>query len=261
MRLSMDIPANLCKTLSAHAHAGRQWPEIGFRDQSAGLLAQLLNINLKQRWPLSKERQLVERGQWFDECCRDFFRRYPQATCVELGAGLSTRFHRLSDTSDWPRFHWIDVDVPQITISKAQVLPHIDNYTLVGADVMTNDWLRISGWAEGKPLLIIMEGLAADLGGKATIQLIFRLLKQAGSAQELAIVLDWRVHPWTLFIKTLVSTLGIKNPQLDSSNSRCVSVFEQGGFEITNRKDLYGGRAIGLVINYKNKESSCPLLL
>lgn len=93
MNQSLDIHTALC----ARARAGRQWPEIGFNDQSASLLAQLLGINLKQRLSPMDERQLVQRSHWFDECCRDFFQRHPRAMCIELGAGLSTRFHRLSD--------------------------------------------------------------------------------------------------------------------------------------------------------------------
>src|SRR4051812_17243247 len=103
MALSLDIRKALC----ARAHARRQWPEMGFNDQSANLLAQLLGINLKQRLPLQDEQKIIERCQWFDERCLDFFQRHPRAMCIELGAGFSTRFHRLSDTADWPRFEWV----------------------------------------------------------------------------------------------------------------------------------------------------------
>lgn len=249
MGLSVNIPMDIRKALSARAHAGRQWPEIGFRDQSARLLAQMLHISLKQRMPLPEERRLIERCQWFDERCQDFFQRHPQAICIELGAGLSTRFHRLSDTADWPRFQWVDVDLPQVTQSKAEVLPHIDNYTLIGANILQDDWLRVSGWVPGQPLLVVMEGVAAELGGDASLQLIYHLLQRAGSATELEIVLD-DAHPrgWKIALKSLAVALGAR---FSLPITRCISTLEYLGFNITFKKNLLGGTALGLVINYK----------
>jgi len=247
MELLVDIPAGVCKGLSARAHAGREWPEIGFRDQFAHRLALMLGISLKQRWPLPEERKLVERCQWFDSCCRDFLQRHPQAMCIELGAGLSTRFHRLSATAEWPRFQWVDIDLPQITGFKARVLPHIDNYTLIGADIVVDDWLRISGWVREQPLLIVMEGVATKIGSEATAHLIQRLYRQVGSGSELEVVLDDR-HPrdgWMIIKRvaaalTALSTLPI---------SRYLSTLELPGCRVLHKKDLLGGKSLGLVIN------------
>jgi len=253
MGLFVDIPAGVCKGLSARAHAGRQWPEIGFRDQFAHRLALMLGINLKQRWPLPEERKWVERCQWFDSCCRDFLQRHPQAICIELGAGLSTRFHRLSATADWPRFQWVDVDSPQITGSKARVLPHIDNYTLIGADIVVDDWLGISGRVKGQPLLIVMEGVANEIGSQATLHIVQRLCQQVGSDAEFEVVLDDR-HPrdgW-LFIKRIVAAL-ITRSALPTTC--CVPTLEFMGCTVLHKKDLLCGAALGMVINYHSKES------
>jgi hypothetical protein len=253
MALSVDIPAAVCKALSARAHAGQQWPDMGFHDQFAHLLAQLLNISLKQRWPLPEERKFVERCQWFDDCCRHFLQRHPQAVCIELGAGLSTRFHRLSVTSDWPRFQWVDVDLPPLTDSKARVLPHIDNYTLIGADMLLDDWLRVSGWVHGQPLLVVMEGTATEIGTLATLHLINKLCQQAGSAIELEIVLDdWHPHGWQVFIKSLAVLF---NGYLSLPITRCIPALERIGCKIPHKKDLLGGKALGLVINYQTRNS------
>jgi len=261
MAFSINVSASVCKALSARAHAGRQWPDLGFSDQFAQLLAQLLDISLKQRMPLPEERRLIERCQWFDDCCRHFFQRHPKAMCIELGAGLSTRFHRLSDTADWPRFQWVDIDMPQVTVSIAQVLPHIDNYTLIGADIMVDDWLRVSGWVEGQPLLVLMEGVAAELGGNATLQLIYRLRQQAASSRELELVLD-DAYPgtWKAAFKNIALGIGvwfglsIRNSAAALPVTHCTSTLEYFGFKITHNKNLLGGRTLGLVMNYKNKE-------
>ena len=248
----MDFSLDVSKGLCARAHAQREWPGIGFSDQSAMLLAHLLGINLKQRLPPIDERHLIERCQWFDERCRDFFWRHPHALCIELGAGLSTRFHRLSDTADWPRFQWVDVDLPHITASKAGVLPPIDNYRLVGADIMQDDWLSLSGWKPGQPLLILMEGVAPEIEGELILQLICRLRQRAGSAQELELVFDDRnPNTWRLWLKALAVGLGAG---FTLPITRYLPALEYLDFRVTRQQPLLGRRALGLVINYINLE-------
>lgn len=248
----MDFSLDIRKGLCARAHAQRQWPEIGFKDQWASLLAQLLGISLKQRLSLPLERQLIQRCQWFDDRCRDFFQRHPQALGIELGAGLSTRFHRLSDTSDWPRFKWVDVDLPHITESKASVLPTIDNYRLVAADIVNDDWLSRVGWESGQPLLVLMEGVASELEGEQMLQLIYRLRQRAASAQELELVFD-DLHPnsWRVWLKTLALGLGAR---FKLPITRYISALEYLDFRIARQQPLLGASALGMVINYMNTE-------
>jgi len=248
MALSLDIRKALC----ARAHARRQWPEMGFNDQSANLLAQLLGINLKQRLPLQDEQKIIERCQWFDERCLDFFQRHPRAMCIELGAGLSTRFHRLSDTADWPRFEWVDVDLPQVTSSKAKVLPAIDNYRLVSADIMNDNWLSQSGWVAGRPLLILMEAVSSEIGDDAILKLLYRLRQAASSAEELELVLDVRQSSrWQVWLKTIAVAFGAGFTLPITSS---VSTLEYLDYHITRQKKLLGNTAVGLVINYKNQQ-------
>ncbi|MGP3999547.1 class I SAM-dependent methyltransferase [Streptomyces sp. 8N706] len=46
----------------------------------------------------------------FDHWVRDFLRRHPDGTVVELGTGLNTRYERVADG----RAHWFDVDLPDV---------------------------------------------------------------------------------------------------------------------------------------------------
>ena len=230
----------------------RQWPELGFNDQSASLLAQLLGVNLKQRMPLLDEQHLIERCQWFDERCHDFFQRHPRATCIELGAGLSTRFHRLSGTADWPRFQWVDVDLPHVTASKSEVLPAIDNYRLISADIMNDNWLGQSGWTSGQPLLILMEAVAPELGDDAILTLLYRLRQAVNSAQELEVVVDVKQYGrWRNLFKTIAVACGAAFTLPITSSA---SMLEYLGFHITHQKRLLGDSALGLVIHYKNQQ-------
>jgi O-methyltransferase involved in polyketide biosynthesis len=248
----MAFSLDACMSLCARAHAQRHWPEMGFSDQSASLLAQLLGISLKQRLSPLAERQVIERSQWFDAVCRDFLHRHPKAICIELGAGLSTRFHRLSRTADWPRFQWVDVDLPGVTASKAAVLPAIDNYRLVSADIVNDDWLSLSGWARGQSVLILLEGVAPELKGDALLRLLYRVRQAASSAQEIAVVMDdSHASRWRAWLQSLVFALGVQSKLPIRS---CLLALEACGFRISQQKPLLGNAALGVVINYKHQE-------
>jgi len=238
MTLSLDMRMALC----ARANAKRQWPEIGFSDQFAGLLAHLLGISLKQRLPPLAERRLIQRSQWFDEACCNFFQRHPQAMCIELGAGLSTRFHRLSAKADWPQFRWVEVDLPQITAFKAQVMPAIDNYHLVGADLVQDDWLALSGWMPGQPLLVVCEGVPS-MTDDGILWLLGRLRQGAARSMDLEVVFDIAPSRRRWF-GWLAKWMNPQTPSIASSVALA-------GFKLVQQNPLLGNSAVGIVINYR----------
>ena len=159
----MASSGNIYTALSARAYAQQLWPAIGFHDHAAKSLAKLLGVSEPIKKDLPWGRGCLLRSQWFDERCCQFFQRYPQAMCIDLGAGLSTRFHRLSDAADWPRFSWVDVDLPDVIAIKARAIPKIDNYQLLPANIVKDDWLARSGWHPRTPLIITLESVLLDM--------------------------------------------------------------------------------------------------
>ena len=135
----MAATIDIYSALSARAYAQQSWPDLGFHDHAAWLLAKLLGVNARLRNEPAWERSCVLRSQWFDRRCHAFFKRHPQGMCIDLGAGLSTRFHRLSAAHDWPRFSWVDVDLPEIIALKKKAMPRIDNYQMISADIVKDD--------------------------------------------------------------------------------------------------------------------------
>lgn len=137
----MESSANIYGALSARAFAQQRCPESGFSDRSARLLAKLVGIPDSLCKDPEWERNCLVISQWFDAHCQQFFKRHPQGMCIDLGAGFSTRFHRLSEADDWPRFSWVDIDLPDITAIKKNAIPKTDNYQLIAADIVRDDWL------------------------------------------------------------------------------------------------------------------------
>lgn len=236
----MASSADIYSALSARAYAQQSWPAIGFHDQAAKALAKLLGVTSPLKNDPEWERRCLLRSQWFDQRCREFFQQYPQAMCIDLGAGLSTRFHRLSKQNDWPRFSWVDVDLPEITRLKSKAIPQIDNYRLMSANIVKDDWLAASGWHPHTPLIITLESVLTDLS-QEDIQAIFaNIAKHCTSASNLEIVFDypgthrrwWQLFRWELAdtpIKKLieyVATLGLtlKAAELEQGNSDLLSL-------------------------------------
>ncbi len=166
---------DLLLPLLVRAHAFRAWPQTGFVDQAAEYLVRKLDLDQRD-WYMGRSfpaqhRLALERCQWIDNEVLEFLEAYPYAIGIELGAGLSTRFQRLSARTDWPRFAWADVDSADVIDCADLIFPRTDNYRLVACDVVRDDWLQKTGWQSGRPLIVIMETLpdAASLDNMKNI--------------------------------------------------------------------------------------------
>lgn len=151
---------DLLLPLLVRAHAVRAWPQVGFVDQAAEYLVNKLELDSPDWRKFSTQHQLeLARCKWIDEQVLEFIEAYPDAAGIEIGAGLSTRFQRLSGAMDWPRFSWADVDSADVIDCADLIFPRTDNYRLVACDVVRDDWLIKTGWDASRPLIVIIETL------------------------------------------------------------------------------------------------------
>ncbi|MBK8185848.1 MAG: hypothetical protein IPK77_00495 [Cellvibrio sp.] len=123
-------------------------------DPAAKILLERLGFGIEKNITFNEDNRLQAlQSCWFDQECLRFFEEHPKALVIELGAGFSTRFHRLSSVLDWPRFRWLILDEQKV-ISKIQtVFPRIDNFELkCWRD--SNDWLE--EW-QGESIMILVE--------------------------------------------------------------------------------------------------------
>lgn len=152
--MTPKLPADFTCNLYSHAMADSLWPELRLRDIAARELWERLSIG---RHPRARKTQ-VACSRWFDLRCRDFIGRYPQAEFIALEPGLHTRFHRLSQQTDWPRFRWCDLDRPERAQCKQQLLPTVDNYRIIplDSDRLCQQLGDLTG-ASRMPLMVLCE--------------------------------------------------------------------------------------------------------
>jgi methyltransferase (TIGR00027 family) len=97
------------------------------------------------------------RTEILDEYCRAFITKHPNATIINVGAGLDTRWFRM----DNGHITWIEVDLPETIALREQVVETHERYHLWSADALNTTWMERlkTMYTPEDGLLFIVEGL------------------------------------------------------------------------------------------------------
>ena len=95
------------------------------------------------------------RAYLFDQIVQDHLAIYPDAQVIELGAGLSTRYHRIGQSCR----RWVELDLPEITTLRRQLEPETEHHRFCSQSVMDFSWMDELDASSPDSLLIIAEGL------------------------------------------------------------------------------------------------------
>lgn len=80
----------------------------------------------------------MARAYHFDNAIKKFLEKHPQATIVNLGAGLDTAFYRI----DNQQLTWIDLDFPEvISLREKLSLNATDRYHYIAKSVLDYSWM------------------------------------------------------------------------------------------------------------------------
>ncbi|MEM9274932.1 MAG: class I SAM-dependent methyltransferase [Cyanobacteria bacterium P01_F01_bin.143] len=97
----------------------------------------------------------VVRSKICDRITEKHLTNNPDALVIELGAGLSTRYHRVGQNCRC----WLDLDLPSVTALRRQLDTESDRHRFLSYSVMDFDWLNEIPDCNPESLLIIAEGL------------------------------------------------------------------------------------------------------
>ncbi|HWR17052.1 MAG TPA: class I SAM-dependent methyltransferase [Terriglobales bacterium] len=104
----------------------------------------------------------VLRTASFDEMVKEFLRRHPAGTVVEIGAGLNTRFERL----DNGRLHWFDLDLPDTAALRSRFFTDSERRKTLAASVVDAGWIARVKESPG-PYCFVAETVLVYLGEEA----------------------------------------------------------------------------------------------
>ncbi|KAJ5702151.1 hypothetical protein N7488_009699 [Penicillium malachiteum] len=105
-----------------------------------------------------QKRSIVLRTYQFDLWTSSFLQKNLNTTVLHLACGFDSRMQRVK----WgENTRWIDIDLPEVIQLRKQTQPTSfpdRDYSLIGVDVLEENWMHDLGDVSG-PVLVIMEGL------------------------------------------------------------------------------------------------------
>jgi len=95
------------------------------------------------------------RARLYDEMARRFVDGRQNPVIVELGAGLSTRFHRLADVAA----HWVELDLAEAIAFRRQFDAETERHTFLPYSMLDEGWLGRIPAADPADVLFLAEGV------------------------------------------------------------------------------------------------------
>lgn len=95
-------------------------------------------------------------SQSIDEICENFISQHPKGHIIEVNGAMSTRFHRLSEYSDWPRFTWTNINTPEVVKFRELFFPVTDNYNSASLKYPDFEWTSYLNDSPANSSLILL---------------------------------------------------------------------------------------------------------
>ncbi|NER93221.1 MAG: class I SAM-dependent methyltransferase [Symploca sp. SIO1B1] len=82
--------------------------------------------------------QIATRTYQHDQIVSGHIANHSHPVVVELGAGLSSRFHRIGENA----YRWIELDLPVVTELRSKLDTQTEQHQFISASVMDFDWMN-----------------------------------------------------------------------------------------------------------------------
>lgn len=90
------------------------------------------------------------RAKMYDEEIKALLAQWPEATIVNIGAGLDTTFERV----DNGRVRWYDLDLPEVIELRKRLVPETERSTCISKSVFDLSWFQEIAQPAGRVLLL-----------------------------------------------------------------------------------------------------------
>ncbi|NES17632.1 MAG: class I SAM-dependent methyltransferase [Symploca sp. SIO3E6] len=140
------------------------------------------------------------RAYHHDQITSRHIANHPHPVVVELGAGLSTRFHRIGQNVEY----WLELDLPEVTNLRRQLDTETPQHQFISTSVMDFDWMNTIPDVAPENILFIAEGLLMYLEENQVTQLVAQMHSRFPGA---TCVIDVMGNFWKLY-KKIMTKLG-----------------------------------------------------
>ncbi len=97
---------------------------------------------------------LLVRAHCLDNAVKKYIGNHPEATVVNIAAGLDTTFHRV----DNGKIQWIDLDLPDAIKFRSKVIPETLRNHYISSSVFDLDWIKKIEYVPSKGIFFIAGG-------------------------------------------------------------------------------------------------------
>jgi O-methyltransferase involved in polyketide biosynthesis len=135
------VPETLLMALWGRAKVSREGNPILNDSKAVEIVENLIEYDfekLEKYFQKYTNVSLLARARMFDDMIRRFTAEHPEATIVNLGAGLDTTFFRVDNGS----IKWYDLDLPESIDIRKKIMPETDRMKCIAKSLMDTSWMR-----------------------------------------------------------------------------------------------------------------------
>ena len=129
----------------------------------------MFNILRKVNLPANVRSVSLLRAKQFDEKAKTYVAEHPNASVVNIGAGLDATFYRV----DNGLIHWYDLDLPAVIDVRKQLLPEPDRVTYIAKSLLDPSWCKDINTENG---VFMIAGAVFTWFEKSEVQQFFSML-------------------------------------------------------------------------------------
>ena len=205
------ISASMLSCLLGRAQLSKEYSSLFYDEKAIELIERIdydvptndipwdgINFNIYRK--LSRKLNLPEfgvgtlRAKQFDEKAKAYIAVHPNASIINIAAGLDTTFYRV----DNGLIHWYDLDLPPAIEVREQLLPKPDRVTYIAKSLLDSSWCDdIEHTKEG---VFIMAGGVLPFFEESEIKQFFSMLADNFPGGEIVfdapLTLDDNVGSW-----------------------------------------------------------------
>ena len=97
----------------------------------------------------------IVRGRKIDNTVKHFISGHPNATVVNIGAGLDTTFSRVDNGA----IHWYDIDISEVIAIREKIIPESDRNRCIAKSVFDYSWFNDIRFNEKDGILLVAGGV------------------------------------------------------------------------------------------------------
>jgi len=241
----MHVRKSILLPLIARAAESKKTNPVLF-DQTALEIVDKMNYNpdqLKLTVPEMIRVACIGRDVCFDRLIKDYIRRYPKATIVNIGCGLDNTFERVNNGL----ILWFDLDLPHVIRLRKLYIKETEKRRFISASFLDNNWYHHLN--SPCHILFIAAGIFYYYGQKAIRNFMIRLSMLFPSCE---LLFDVTSNAGFRAANSLLGRSGMSKNSPLKWGSNSVAILKWSSRFVLLGK-YYSYRQDGISLSFKNK--------